>query len=193
MLVRTREKRTLSDIAFTFALMTIMKQNDMAYRYINADNFAWLAGILSNECQKDAQVAYQTTVLLWILSFHGDEEGHSSHHFFGDFNLEILEKTSKVLDFHNKEKIVRIFLKLVDNLKDVPVCEEHMSDIDAYALICKLENRYWVDPDVNKNLADLKQYFEEHQKEFSSIEKFKAQVERRQLKWGPCHTEEFWK
>ena len=46
-----------------------------------------------------------------------------------DFNLEILEKTSKVLDFHNKEKIVRIFLKLVDNLKDVPVCEEHMSDI----------------------------------------------------------------
>ena len=68
-----------------------------------------------------------------------------------------------------------------------------MSDVDAYTLICKLENRYWVDPDVNKSLADLKQYFEEHQKEYSSIEKFKAQVERRQLKWGPCHTEEFWK
>lgn len=152
MLIRTRENRILTDIAFSFALMTILKQNDLAYRFIDGANFEFLAKFLEVECKHDAQVAYQTLTMLWILSFH-DEYEHSSHRYFEDFNLEILEKCAKVLDFHNKEKIVRIFLKLVDNLKEVRGCEEHMSDIDAYSLICKLENRYWVDADLNENLA----------------------------------------
>jgi hypothetical protein len=50
MLVRTRDKRTISDVAYTFALMTIMKQNDLAHRYIDAGNFSWLAEILTKEC-----------------------------------------------------------------------------------------------------------------------------------------------
>ena len=28
---------------------------------------------------------------------------------------------------------------------------------------------------------------------FSSIDRFRTQVQRKQLRWGPCHTEDFWK
>lgn len=59
-------------------------------------------------------------------------------------------------------------------------------------LIIKLQNRHWVDDDINEKLRDLCAYFEENQKVYSSIEKFRKQVERKQLKWGPCHTEKFW-
>ena len=48
-----------------------------------------------------------------------------------------------------------------------------MSEIDALNLIVKLQNRHWVDDDINKMLEDLYGYFEENQKVYSSIEKFK--------------------
>jgi len=41
-------------------------------------------------------------------------------------------------------------------------------------------------------LEELFTYFDENQKSFSSIEKFRNQVIRGQLRWGPCHTEKFW-
>jgi hypothetical protein len=39
-----------------------------------------------------------------------------------------------------------------NNLKDIPVCQEHLSDIDALNMIIKLQNRHWVDEDINKML-----------------------------------------
>jgi hypothetical protein len=53
-------------------------------------------------------------------------------------------------------------------------------------------NRHWVDEDINKLLKTLYEYFDENQREFSSVEKFRNQVTRGQLRWGPCHTEKFW-
>ena len=41
-------------------------------------------------------------------------------------------------------------------------------------------------------LEGLFEYFDMNQKVFSSIEKLKNQVNRGQLRWGPCHTEKFW-
>ena len=115
-----------------------------------------------------------------------------SHPFFEDYGTGILEKVSKILDYFSWEKIVRIMLMLFDNLKDNAVCQEHLSDIDALSLVEKLQNRHWVDEDINKNLKKLEEYFEEHQHVFSSIDKFRNQVKRGQLRWGPCHTTDFW-
>ena len=83
-------------------------------------------------------------------------------------------------------------LMLFDNLKTNAVCQEHLSDIDCLALIIKLQNRHWVDEDINKLLDQLFEYFNENQQVFSSIDKLRKQVERKQLRWGPCHTEKFW-
>lgn len=80
---------------------------------------------------------------MWVLSYHSYAE-----EFFADFNLELIEKAAKLLDFHNKEKNVRIFLMLIDNMKTVPAYEYQMSDIDVLALVTKLQNRYWVDPEL---------------------------------------------
>ena len=41
-------------------------------------------------------------------------------------------------------------------------------------------------------LEKLHEYFDENLKVYSSIDKLRSQVNRKQLRWGPCHTEKFW-
>jgi len=143
--------------------------------------------MLEGPCLKTPQVGYNVACMLWILSYH-----KFALEFFEDYTLALIEKVTKICDFFNWEKITRMILMLIENLKDHPVCQEHLSDIDAYNMIIKLQNRHWVDEDINKLLEKLFTYFDENQKIFSSLDKLKNQVTRKQLRWGPCHTEKFW-
>ena len=59
------------------------------------------------------------------------------------------------MDYFSKEKIARILLLLFDNLKGVKEVDDHLSDIDALSIIIKLQNRHWVDEDINSLLEKL--------------------------------------
>lgn len=130
-----------------------------------------ISDLLEGPCLEQPQIGYNVVVILWILSYH-----EFTHKYFEDYTIAIIEKVSKILDFFSWEKIARIMLMLFDNLKEIPVCQEHLSDIDALSMIIKLQNRHWVDDDINKTLEQMFEYFESNQKVFSSIEKFKNQV-----------------
>lgn len=78
-------------------------------------------------------MAYNVIATLWILSYHEFSWEH-----FGDFGLNIIELVSKVLDYFNKEKIVRIVCMLFDNLKENKDCLEHLSMINALNIVIKL-------------------------------------------------------
>lgn len=67
-----------------------------------------------------------------------------------------------------------------------------MSIINALNLVIKYRNRHWVDEEIKKLLEILFDYLNENYLEFSSFDKWKAQVTRRQLCWSPVHTEKFW-
>jgi len=77
-------------------------------------------------------------------------------------------------------------------LKQNEVCLELLSDINAVNIITKLQNRHWVDRDITELLERLFGYLDENYKVFSSVEKFKKEVHRRQLRWSPVHSEKFW-
>lgn len=64
--------------------------------------------------------------------------------------------------------------------------------VNALNLVIKLQNRPWVDKDIEAVLERLFKYFDQNYHEFSSFEKWKAQVNRQQLAWSPVHTEKFW-
>ena len=179
----------LSHEAYTFAIMTILKTNELAKIFCeNRDSFDYyITKYLDGPCLEKAQIGYNVMVILWILSYHD-----FAQHYFEDYTLAIIEKSSKVLDFFSWEKIARIMLLLFDNLKENPICQEHLSDIDALSLIVKLQNRHWIDSDINDMLEKMYDFFDANQKVFSSLEKFANQVHRKQLRWGPCHTEKFW-
>lgn len=137
-------KFTLSVNAYTFALLTILKTNDLAKEYSTKQNFMMLSNLLDTECLGSYQVSYNVLCMLWILSYHD-----FTQEFFEDYTIAIIEKVAKVMDYHSKEKIARIMLMLFDNLKDNEGCQDHLSEIDVLNLIIKLQNRHWVDEDIN--------------------------------------------
>jgi len=74
----------ISTSAFTTALVTLVKTNELAEQYVNAQQgFHVLADLLKNYCPghrqgvnagkvgaNAGQVAYNTITVLWILSYH---------------------------------------------------------------------------------------------------------------------------
>ena len=48
----------ISPTATTFALMTIMRQNELARKFVTPQNMEFLSTLLDRPCQADAQVSY---------------------------------------------------------------------------------------------------------------------------------------
>jgi len=132
-------------------------------------------------------MAYNVICGLWVLSYHEFAQKH-----FLDLDLALIEKVLRVLDYFNKEKIVRVVLLLIDNLKVVEPCHEILSDLNAIQTMAKLQNRHWVDNDITDMLERIWGYLDEHYQIFSSIDKFRKEARKKQIRWGPVHTEKFW-
>ena len=64
--------------------------------------------------------------------------------------------------------------------------------INVLNLCIKLRNRPWVDEEITKQLENLCDYFDQNYQEFTSFDKWSAQVRRKNLSWSPVHTEKFW-
>ena len=159
---------SLSVNAYTFALMTILKTNELARDYSVDQSFKMITDLLDDPCLNNYQVAYNVVCMLWILSYH-----EFCYKYFEDYTIAIIERVSKIMDFFTKEKNARIMLMLFNNLRELKICQDHLSDIDAISLIVKLQNRHWVDEDINALLDELYKYFDDNTLYFSGIDKFR--------------------
>lgn len=167
--------------------MFIVKINELAEEFYNLHGMRKLIKMLDNECLRDYQLSYNVLTSLWILSFH--DYGLAD---FEDVEQDLIEKSIKVLDFFNKEKVVRMCLMLMTSLSSSKLCLEIMSDLNCLELVQKLQQRHWVDQDIKDMLEKLWEKFDENYQEFTSIGKFAKEVHSRSLRWGPVHTERFW-
>ena len=154
---RPKDNSILSLNALSFALVTMVKTNQLAREFSNVLGFQIMNEFLEGPCLDSPQIAYNIITALWILSYHD-----FSLKYFEDYSIGIVEKVSKILDQFSWEKIVRIMLMLFNNLKEHPVCQEHLTDIDCLNLVIKLQNRHWVDEDINKILETMFTYFDEN-------------------------------
>ncbi len=76
--------------------------------------------------------------------------------------MNVIEHIAKILDFSNKEKIVRMICMIFLNLKEDSLCLEHLSMINALNLVIKLRNRPWVDEQIKRILEQLFEYFDQN-------------------------------
>lgn len=127
---------------------------------------------LSDDCKKqgydNSQLAYNTVVILWIVSYHD-----YTLEYFADYERNIIEHVAKILDFYNKEKIVRIVCMLFQSLMRDKECMDHLAMVNALAIVTKLSNRVWVDKKIDDILDALWKEFDANYQEFSSFEKWK--------------------
>lgn len=145
-----------------------------------------LSDLLVSE-RDDKRICYDILCCLWMISFK--PEGRN---FFENKQYELVEKVIKILQQHGNEKIARITLYFFKNLCAIDKCIEYMLDCDLDREVNKLQNRHWVDPDIQKNLEAIEKVLNEHYKVLSSFEKFKKQLTDKHLKWGPVHNDTFW-
>jgi hypothetical protein len=139
--------------AYTFALMYLLKTNELAKEFVDMNGFDLYARLLDKDCIEDYQIAYNVICALWVISYH-----EFAIKGFEDYRFNIIEKVGKILDYFNKEKIVRIILLLFDNIKTNESCLEQLADINALNIFTKLHNRHWVDKDVVDLLDKLYEY-----------------------------------
>lgn len=99
----------LSKTAFTHCLMYMVKTNELAKDFVDRQGFQLFKALLQDDCIKNGQIAYNVCCALWILTYHP-----FALKGFTDFTLMIVEDVSKILDYFNKEKIVRIILMIFD-------------------------------------------------------------------------------
>jgi hypothetical protein len=91
--------------------MYLVKINELAQEFVELNGINKLIQMLDNQCLSDYQIAYNVLASLWVLSYH-----EFAIKFFENPDLDLIEKCLKVLDFFNKEKVVRIALLLMENL-----------------------------------------------------------------------------
>ena len=101
--------RALSREAFTHCLMFMLKKNELALEFIERRGMTIFHRMLRQECIENGQIAYNVCCALWILTYH-----EFAMPAFTDFKMNIIEHVSKILDYFNKEKIVRIICMLFD-------------------------------------------------------------------------------
>lgn len=177
----------LSANAYTFSIMYLIKINELAKEFVELNGINKLIEMLDFQCLNDYQIAYNVLVTLWILSYHD-----FALKYFENPTMDLIEKSLKILDFFNKEKVVRVTLLLMENLSNRKQCLEIMSDLNGLELIQKLQQRHWVDEDIKELLEKLWETFDKNYEEFTSIDKFRKEIHLKSLRWGPVHTERFW-
>jgi hypothetical protein len=87
----------------------MVKTNELAKDFVDREGFSLFKALLQEDCIKNGQIAYNVCASLWILTYHP-----FALKGFTDFQLMIIEDVSKILDYFNKEKIVRIILMIFD-------------------------------------------------------------------------------
>lgn len=60
----------MSMTAYTFALLTILKTNELAREYCTKQSFNNISNMLEGPCLDSSQVGYNVVCMLWILSYH---------------------------------------------------------------------------------------------------------------------------
>lgn len=177
----------ISANAYTYSIMYLCKINELAKDFVELNGINKLIEMLDKVCLSDYQIAYNVLVTLWVLSYHD-----FALKYFENPSLDLIEKCLKILDFFNKEKVVRITLLLMENLSHYKNALEIMSDLNGLELISKLQQRHWVDEDIKEMLEKLWEIFDQNYEEFTSIAKLKKEIQFKSLRWGPVHTERFW-
>ena len=91
--------------------MYVVKTNELAAQFYSTNGLEKLVQMLTNECIGDHQVAYNVLCALWIMSYQ--EEARRE---FEDVNKSIIENSQKILNFFQKDKIIRIVLMIMESL-----------------------------------------------------------------------------
>lgn len=134
------------------------------------------------------QIMYYSFLSLWVLSFDAESQEQ-----FSDPKWEVIPGIINALKAISREKLSRIAFKLFKNISGWEKCIELMNDNDLIKVVESESKKNLKDEQLKQNLETLLEDLEMNYRIASSYEKYIKELEMGTLKWGPCHSERFWK
>lgn len=134
----------------------------------------------------DVQLLYLVVYCLWLISFQKKCHGVLRQ-------KKIITQFTEICKTVNREKVVRVCLSTFVNLIDEAKFNEDMIGAGLPKVLGSLTTRKWKDTDLIADLEKLDQKLDDKIMELSSYEMYRAEVLSGALRWGPVHTEQFWR
>ena len=106
-----------------------------------------------------------------------------------------MEKFCEIVKGNFREKLTRVAVALLVNVVTKQNGEhcQTMTESDLLETLFTLMEKHWSDPDVMSDMEQLKEAIQKNYKVLSSIDRYKKEVLRGELKWGPVHSERFFR
>ena len=169
------------------ALMIVLRDNKSRDAFQQRGGVAVLARICDPKCG-EIQRLYEVCFCLWVLSYN-----ENAVEEFGP--AKVVEKLSEIVEGNFREKLTRVAVALLVNIvskQNGEYCQT-MTECNLLDTLMTLVEKHWSDPDVVSDMEQLKEAIQKNYKVLSSIERYKKEVLRGEIKWGPVHSEKFFR
>ena len=151
----------------------------------------------ANASKIGAQTLYELGFCLWTMTYEVKLRGE----FQSSNVVPVLCELAKGAQ---REKVVRVAVAALVNLAtdhgeggeggvDGKVFVEDMISQGLLKITVNMINRQWSDPDIVADVQFLNRILKDNYKDFSTWDKYQAEVRGGRMEWGVTHTEKFWR
>ena len=167
--------------------MVVVREEVWRDAFVEKGGINLLASLCDVQCG-DHQRLYEVCFSLWVLSY----SDKASECFA---KTKIIETLCDIVQANFREKLTRVAIAALVNL--VPKQNgEHcqtMAECDLLETLKDLSESHWADPDVVADIDELKEAMQKNYRVLSSFERYRKEVLKGELKWGPVHSEKFFR
>ncbi|KAF3769175.1 ARM repeat-containing protein [Cryphonectria parasitica EP155] len=130
------------------------------------------------------QLLYHVLLVMWQLSFEAEEVGDELNDEY-----DIIPLYTQLLRLSPKEKTTRLLVSTLYNLlrTNQKTLLPQAVLVRLPALLQNLSTRQFTDPDLQEELAALKDMLEEYTKTKTTFDEYVAEVQSGHLRWSPPH------
>ena len=167
--------------------MIIVREELWRDAFVEKGGVTLLAHLCDVQCG-DHQRLYEVCFSLWVLSY-SDKASED----FG--KTKIVELLCDIVQANFREKLTRVAIAALVNLVSKQNGEhcQIMAECDLLETLKDLSESHWADPDVMEDLEALKEAMQMNYRVLSSFERYRKEVLKGDLKWGPVHSEKFFR
>lgn len=168
-------------------LKRLLKSRVTHQAFVELGGLQALVELLTPALQGQTQLLYETGFALWLLSYNP-----RMHERFKEQRM--LSRFASVL-LSVKEKVVRIVFCVLRNLgsSENDAVLEDMVGAGLIGIVEALQQRQWKDKELVASLGWLQSALAKVLDRLSSFDLYQAELSSGQLRWGPVHTEKFWR
>lgn len=156
------------------------------------------------------QHVYELCFVLWTFSMQSEDTGATDSVFHGDFGEQrelkrtftVSPTVATLVEFYAaapSRKVVRMITAVLHNLAQ---SEDDDLLVEIFSTNClrllegnmdQSKSRFARDEELEEDTKGLHELLLSNHTELSSFDRYKAELESGNLRWGIVHTEQFWK